>query len=221
MFDRVGYKRAARAALKGYWKYPLMVSAICCAVCFFLAVSDQLLAGAVPYASKAGLIYVLAVFAVIGIIQLGTFRFFLDFSCNRETAGLESFFIGLGCWIKGALGFLWLVLWLFLWGILLIIPAIVKKYAYSMMFFILAEHPRLSVRKAMLLSKVMTLDHKGDLFVMDVSFAGWMLLCVFSAGIGLLWLIPYMLLSYAYAYRFLKTAALERGLLKIQDFEEL
>ena len=34
--------------------------------------------------------------------------------------------------------------------------------------------------------------HKFDLFWLYLSFIGWGILCIFTLGIGLLWLVPYM-----------------------------
>ena len=55
-----------------------------------------------------------------------------------------------------------------------------------MIFFILAENPGISVRKAMNMSKAMTKGFKWDLFVMDLSFVGWGILSLLTLGIGLL-----------------------------------
>ena len=34
--------------------------------------------------------------------------------------------------------------------------------------------------------------HRGDLFLLELSFIGWAILAVFTLGIGCLWLLPYM-----------------------------
>lgn len=40
-------------------------------------------------------------------------------------------------------------------------------------------------------SKKVTKGHKWELFVFDLSFIGWDILCTLSLGIGFLWLLPY------------------------------
>ena len=55
---------------------------------------------------------------------------------------------------------------------------------------------------------------------MQVSFIGWIILAAIPCGIGFLWLLPYMQLSYTHAYRFLQTQALTAGVLRMSDFEE-
>jgi uncharacterized membrane protein len=47
--------------------------------------------------------------------------------------------------------------------------------------------------------------HKMKLFLLDLSFIGWSLLCIFTLGIGLLWLIPYMQSARAAFYEDLRT----------------
>jgi len=47
---------------------------------------------------------------------------------------------------------------------------------------------------------------KGKLFLLDLSFIGWFLLCILTLGIGLLWLYPYILTSRAAFYEDVKTA---------------
>ena len=34
--------------------------------------------------------------------------------------------------------------------------------------------------------------HKWELFIMGLSFLGWLILSVLTFGIGLLWLLPYI-----------------------------
>ncbi|CCI82034.1 hypothetical protein FC41_GL000658 [Lactobacillus hominis DSM 23910 = CRBIP 24.179] len=43
--------------------------------------------------------------------------------------------------------------------------------------------------------------HKGELFVLDLSFIGWWLLSILTLGIGFLWLIPYVRVTHANFYR--------------------
>ncbi len=87
-----------------------------------------------------------------------------------------------------------ILLWLYvlLWSLLFIIPGIVKSYSYSMTYYILADRPELSANEAITESRRMMDGHKGDLFVLDLSFIGWGLLCVLTFGIGFLWLYPYI-----------------------------
>ena len=86
------------------------------------------------------------------------------------------------------------------------------------MFFIIAENPKIGVRKAMRLSIEITRGYKGDLFVMDLSFIGWIFLCSLTSGILSLYVMPYMQMSKTNAYKMLKSMAIQSGRLKPEDF---
>lgn len=91
-----------------------------------------------------------------------------------------------------------------LWALLFIIPGIIKGYAYAMTPFILNDNPDLRANEAIELSMAMMNGHKWDLFCLKLSFIGWVLLCIFTFGIGYLWLIPYRYTSYAVFYEDVK-----------------
>ena len=82
-------------------------------------------------------------------------------------------------------------LFIWLWSLLLIIPGIVKLYAYSMTFFILAENKGMPVLEAITLSRKMMDGHKMDLFLLFLSFIGWFILTVITFGIAGIWVYPY------------------------------
>ena len=46
--------------------------------------------------------------------------------------------------------------------------------------------------------------HKFDLFFLHLSFIGWFFLSIFTLGIGLLWIMPYMLTAQAAFYQDVK-----------------
>ena len=78
-----------------------------------------------------------------------------------------------------------------LWLFLFIVPGIIKAYEYSMIPYLLAENPNLSADEAFFLSKQMTTGQKVNLFVLDLSFLGWIILGALCCGIGLLFVQPY------------------------------
>lgn len=47
------------------------------------------------------------------------------------------------------------------------------------------------------------------LFLLDLSFIGWAILCIFTFGIGLLFLKPYMQVAHAAFYEDLKAQLME------------
>ena len=91
-----------------------------------------------------------------------------------------------------------------LWLLLLIVPGVIKAYEYSMIPYLLAENPNLSADEAFSLSKQMTTGQKMDLFVLDLSFLGWIILGLICCGIGILFVLPYPEATRAEVYLNLK-----------------
>ena len=108
---------------------------------------------------------------------------------------------GFGRWGRNAWGLFLVGFFTSLWSLLLIVPGIVKFYAYSMTPYILIDDPELSANQAINLSKKMMKGHKLDLFYLHLSFIGWNFLSIFTLGIGLLWVVPYMMTAQAAFYQ--------------------
>ena len=109
-------------------------------------------------------------------------------------------------------GVLWMWLFTFLWTLLFVIPGIVKYFSYFMTPYILADSKNVSATQALTLSMRMTKGYKGAIFVMYLSFIGWMLLSMLTCGVlQLLYVGPYMKASLAGMYVELKKNALAKG----------
>lgn len=100
-------------------------------------------------------------------------------------------------------------LFTFLWSLLFVIPGIIKAYSYSMALYILAENKGKSSRECVKESMAMTEGHKMDLFILSLSFIGWMLLSAITFGIAYIWVGPYMNATFANAYKSLKPVVVE------------
>ena len=96
-------------------------------------------------------------------------------------------------------------LYVTLWTLLLIIPGIVKNYAYRMVPFILSEYPQMSAKEALRLSDEMTRGHKAKMFILDLSFFGWYLLGAITFGLSdIVFTTPYVYATEAELYHVLK-----------------
>lgn len=95
-------------------------------------------------------------------------------------------------------------LYIFLWSLLLVIPGLIKALAYSMSYYISKDHPEYNIDECIEASKRMMDGHKWELFVLYLSFIGWILLGILTLGIGFLWLAPYMDTTIAHYYEELK-----------------
>lgn len=80
----------------------------------------------------------------------------------------------------------------FLWSLLFIIPGIVKAYAYSMAWYIKHDNPTYDWKQCMDESQRLMMGKKWNLFCLDLSFIGWIIVSALICGIGVLWVEPYM-----------------------------
>ena len=71
----------------------------------------------------------------------------------------------------------------------------------------MAENPNISSRRAFELSRQMTDGEKWNIFVLDLSFIGWYVLCGITFGIGFLFLNPYLQATNAELYSALRAKA--------------
>ena len=92
-------------------------------------------------------------------------------------------------------------IFVFLWSLLLIIPGIIKSISYSQTFYILRDHPEYTILEAITESRKKMVGYKWKYFLLGLSFIGWGILCLFTVGIGLLWLIPYYSTAIATFYK--------------------
>ncbi len=105
-----------------------------------------------------------------------------------------------------------------LWSFLFIIPGIVKSYEYFMIPYILAENPGIDSKRAFEISKEMTEDEKFDIFLLALSFIGWIFLGALACGIGVLFVEPYYQATFAELYQVMREKAFR---FNFSDFSEL
>lgn len=142
----------------------------------------------------------LANFIIGGTVQLGYAKFLLGQhdGKNYSVGDLFSQFHRFGTGFAQA--FL-KNLYIVLWTLLFIVPGLIKTYSYAMTPFILADHPEMTAGEAITASRKLMDGHKGELFVLGLSFFGWTLLSIITLGIASLWVTPYINAAYAAFYR--------------------
>ncbi len=109
-----------------------------------------------------------------------------------EEMPIASLFDGFGFVGKIVLLNLVMAVFIALWSMLLIVPGIIAAYRYRFALYNLCENPELGVMDALNMSKAQTKGHKLDLFVLDLTFIGWGLLCALTLGILSIWITPYI-----------------------------
>jgi len=105
-----------------------------------------------------------------------------------------------------------------LWSFLFIIPGIIYYYKIYFVSFIMAEKPELSWKEAVNISKKMTDGHKGELFVLDLSFIGWDILTGITFGLVGIYVLPYQYTTRALYYENFKIRAFQLGVMSEADY---
>ena len=145
-------------------------------------------------------IFGFAAFLLGGVLQIGYADYLLKQHDGKET-NLRDLFSKFDHFGTGFAQNFLRNLYITLWTLLFIIPGIIKGYSYAMTPFILAEHPSLTASQAIDLSKDLMDGHKGELFVLDLSFLGWIILAALTLNLGHIALNPYRNAAYAAFYR--------------------
>ncbi len=191
------YKDSALAALSGNWA-PAVIAAIVL----------MLILGAVsgPSAIYSLLKIMIGTTCLLTIflaspIQLGAANAFKRFYLFGDLNVTQNIFNqGFTNYLHIVLGCLLVNVYTFLWTCLLVVPGIIKSYSYSMTTYILVDNPELGPDRAIHRSRELMAGHKMDLFLLDLSFIGWFILCLITMGIGFFWLTPYFLTTRAAFY---------------------
>lgn len=111
------------------------------------------------------------------------------------------------------------VLWrITVWTFLFFVPGIYYQYVYRFVSYLLAENPNLTPEAARSLSRRMTDGQKCNIFVLDLSFLGWIFLTLFTCGIGFYFLLPYMEATYAELFLACRTEAIQNGKVRPEEF---
>ena len=211
------YKNAALAALKGKWAPAVLASIVIILVMvpyyIFNFGTTSITASIQTDPSSAPSWYwwtflVVILYLLLFVVPLlcvgyyNAFKSLLKDGDDRVTANM--FNVGLGKWGRNVWGMILMSLKLILWYLLLIIPGIIKAFGYALTPFLLVDCPELTPLQCIKLSDKMMKGHKFDLFFLELSFIGWILLGMLTLCIGYLWLMPYMYTSIAAFYQDVK-----------------
>lgn len=195
------YKNAALAALKGNWTQGVLASLV------FIGISlvANMLTSANPESDLALLVYAAVLICVSMPLSVGLLSAYKDLYKGTDVKVVEnSFKTGFGNWGHHVGGMLLVGVYTLAWTLLLIVPGIIKSFAYALTPFILIDKPELSANEAIELSMKMMDGHKLDLFILYLSFIGWYLLSILTLCVGMLWVMPYMYTAMAAFYEDVK-----------------
>lgn len=105
-----------------------------------------------------------------------------------------------------------------LWALLLIVPGIIKGLQYSMVSYILADNPIILGSRAREISRIMTYNELGSIFVLYLSFIGWFALGLLTFGISNYFIMPYFQATRAELYIFLRDRAIQTNQVRPEEF---
>lgn len=166
-----------------------------------------------------GIIIFLAFRIFIGYpLEVGGIKYFVQAQRDNEDMNFLGFAFNKTRYGDIIKAMLWRAFINFLWFLLLIIPGIVAAYAYRMVPYILGDNPNIGFKRALQLSTEMTKGHKFHIFLLDLSFIGWLLLGVLALFIGVLFVLPYINAARAELYLALRRNVIATG---VSNNEEL
>ncbi len=229
MLVAADFREKARKSLSGNWGVAIGTGFVASLLGAYTAMSNgggssnremseqdaEVVASVLSYEALMIIVMVLGVLAVVllifgivhfilgGPITLGYVKFNLDM-VNGKAPDFFDLFSQFHRFKEGFLMQLLRGIYIFLWTLCLIVPGIRAVFSYAMAPYILYENPGMSANDAIGASKQMMEGNRWRLFCLNISFIGWSFLCIFTLGIGFLWLKPYMEASYAHFYEELK-----------------
>ena len=206
------YKDAALSALKGNWAPAVVATIVFFAICLTVTGGESLSQIWLPttpgvLGALTGASLVLSIL-IVGPVEIGYYNSTKALFKNGDSALTNNIFnFGFKNYLHNIWGFFLMTVFIVLWCLLLFIPGIVMSFAYAMTPYILVDNPEMKAIDAIRKSKSMMKGHKFDLFYLELSFIGWILLGFLTLGIGYLWLIPYMQTTISAFYEDLKMEA--------------
>ncbi|MCK5782575.1 MAG: DUF975 family protein [Flavobacteriales bacterium] len=183
-------RKQALESLKGNWVMAILI--------FFVWGLFMSIGGTVEE-GKGGVIALI----IGGPLSFGMAKVSLAYSRGYKVE-LEMLFDGFKNFVNTFLAYLLISVFTMLWLLLLIVPGIIKGISYSMTFFIMNDEPELKAMEAIDKSMAMMNGYKMKYFLLLLLFFVLMILSALLAFIPLLWLIPYMYVTFAKFYEDIK-----------------
>jgi len=185
--------KEAYASLKGKWGLAIGGNLLVGLIVVAVAGVGWLMVGEDWGANLTSLIFAPPLAIGMTIFSLNIYRdnnpeidnLFIPFKTNWVNSILAYFMMG----ALVAVGF-----------ILLIIPGIIAALMFSQVFFIMGEDKEIQAYDALVDSLNMMKGYKWKLFKIWLRLFGLSILCIFTLGIGFIWLSPYQNVVFATFY---------------------
>lgn len=237
VFHRAALKRNAKILMRKHWQQIGLITGMIT----ILYVALIIVSNSTENFNLGDLLLLLLNGPIMISFSVFTLRFL-----RENTADMSDFFAAFSNFIKWMLAGLWQHLWTILWTFVFIVLGIIKWLSYSQYYFILADYPDADLRQALKTSMKMTKGYKGELWVVVLSFLNWaiiipgivgavyfvlypwdailhsntiaMIFIALIVALYYLFLLPYMMTTFAGIYEYLKEQAIADGVCSPEEF---
>ena len=185
--------KEAAAALKGKWGLAVVGNLLLAVISIAVALVGWGIVGEDWGANLTSLIFAPPLAIGMTIFSLKIYR-----DNNPE---VENLFIPFKTnWVNSILAYFMMGVLIFVGFILLIIPGIIAALMFSQVFFIMGEDKEIQAYDALVKSMNLMKGYKWKFFRILLRLMGLAILCIFTLGIGFIWLAPYQNVVYAKFY---------------------
>ena len=185
--------KEAYASLKGKWVLAIGGNLILAIISMTVALVGWGTVGADWGANLTSLIFAPP-------LAIGMTIFSLNISRDNNPE-IENLFIPFKTsWLNSILAYLMMGFLVVVGFILLIIPGVIVALMFSQVFFIMGEDKEIGAYDALVKSMNMMKGYKWKFFRIALRIIGLAILCIFTLGIGFIWLLPYQNVVYAKFY---------------------
>ena len=171
--DRAAMKAQTRELLQTAQVSPKGMTALYCACLFLLSLLEALIPGPELVSTFLSILTTLA-----GWILAAGFALYCMDIRRRERSEYAVLFDGFSFTGKIIALNIVINLFVFLWSMLFVFPGFIAHYRYSFALYNLYENPDMDIMEALNLSKRQTQGYKMELFKLDLSYMGWILLSI-------------------------------------------
>ncbi len=137
---------------------------------------------------------------LIGPVSVGLAAIYTDLVRGEGKIKISKFFSGFKNFFGNFIVGMFYLLQVAVWSIFFVIPGIYVAYTYAMVFHVRKDHPEYRWKDCFDESERLMEGHRLDLFKLQISHIGWMILGLAFMGIGAYWAIPYRETSVAIFY---------------------
>ena len=171
--DRAALKAQTRELLQTAQVSPKGMTALYCICLFLFSLMEALFPGPELVSTFLSILTTLA-----GWILAAGFALYCMDIRRRERSEYAVLFDGFSFTGKIIALNIVINLFVFLWSMLFVVPSFIAYYRYRFALYNLYENPDMDIMEALNLSKRQTQGYKMELFKLDLSYMGWILLSI-------------------------------------------